>query len=319
MIHFAWPLIFVVLPLPFLVQAFLSAGRENATAIKVPFFSELKQVNRRRRFMQGGKNARLLWLLWGLLVTAAARPQMSAGLQEYTVPVRDIILALDVSRSMLREDMNEGGKNRLEAVKEAAAEFVNMRKNDRIGIVLFSEQTSLYVPLTVDASALGKMLNGVRAGLLGSLTAIGDALGLSLKYLEESGAEHKVVVLLTDGMNNAGNVAPEQALKTAKKAGVKVYTIGVGSENQADGGVDAGFLKRMADETGGLFFMAKNRRAVAEAYREIAKNEPKSNAAVYLIPQKELYFWPLSVLFLIVSVAVLTRLIERIMFARRLK
>lgn len=316
MIHFAWPLIFLCLPLPILARRLFLTGRENTTPIKVPFFSEIKAASKKRRFFQKGEQTGLLWLLWLLLVTAAARPQMSGKLQEYTVPVRDIVLALDISRSMLHQDMDEAGKSRLDAVKEAAAAFIGMRQNDRIGIVLFSEQTSLYVPLTVDTLALNKMLIGVKAGLLGTLTAVGDALGLSLKYLEESGAKHKIVVLLTDGVSNAGNITPDEALEEAKKAGVTVYTIGVGSDADQKTSVDVNFLRRAAVETGGLFFLAKDRDAVSEAYWKIANNEPLSKTSVYLIRQKELYFWPLSVFALIVSVLILKRFMERIAFAK---
>ena len=316
MIHFAWPWIFLCLPLPLLVRGLFSAGRENAAAIKVPFFSEIKTASKKRHFMHNGQQTPLLWLLWGLLVLSAARPQISSGIQEYTVPVRDIMLTLDISRSMLHQDMNEAGKSRLDAVKEAATAFVGMRENDRIGIVLFSEQTSLYVPLTVDSMALYRMLKGVKAGLLGSLTAVGDAMALSLKYLESSDAKHKIIVLLTDGMNNAGNVSPEEALEAAKQAGVTIYTIGVGSDFDQNTGVDTEFLQRTAQETGGLFFMAKDQDAVAEAYVEIAKNEPLSKTSAYLMKQKEMYFWPLLAFSLIVSAVILNRLVRRILFAR---
>ncbi|MBR4127607.1 MAG: VWA domain-containing protein [Alphaproteobacteria bacterium] len=319
MIHFAWPLIFLCLPLPFLARSLFPAGKENLAAIKVPFFAEIKAASKKRLFAQAKGQTLLLWLLWGLLVTAAARPQMSGGVQEYMIPVRDIVLALDVSRSMLNQDMNEAGKNRLDTVKEAASAFVNMRQNDRIGIVLFAEQTSLYVPLTVDTTALQEMLNGVQAGLLGSLTSVGDAIGLSLKYLRDSKAKHKIIVLLTDGMNNAGNISPEEALEAAKQAGVKIHTVGAGSDVDQKTEIDIDFLSRAARETGGLFFTVKDRNAVNEAYRKIAENEPSSKAPVYLIRYRDLYFWPLSMFGIIISSVVFKRFLERLMFARRAK
>lgn len=317
MIHFAWPFIFLCLPLPLLVRKMFWEGREKAAAIRVPFFSEIKAVSKSSRFIQKGEQTLLLWLLWILLLTAAARPQIPSGLQEYTMPVRDIILALDISRSMLHQDMGAEGKNRLDVVKEAAAAFIGMRQNDRIGIILFSEQTSLYVPLTVDTAALNKMLAGVKAGLLGSLTAVGDALGLSLKYLENSKAQHKIVVLLTDGINNAGNIVPDDALERAKQANVTLYTIGVGSNADQKAGIDIDFLKKAAMETGGMFFLAKDENAVSDAYFTIAEKEPLSEASVYLMRQKELYFWPLFVFALILSFEVLKRIIERVVFIKR--
>ena len=152
---------------------------------------------------------------------------------------------------------------------------------------------------------------------MGSLTAVGDALGLSLRYLENSEAQHKIVVLLTDGVNNAGNIAPEDALESAKRNGVTIYTIGVGTAGNQMAGVDVGFLKRAAAETKGLFFMAKDQESVADAYSAISKNEPLSEASVYLMRQRELYFWPLLVFALMISGIVLTRLTKRIFFARR--
>ncbi len=318
MIHFAWPFVFLLLPLPFIARRLPGqAGRENSAAIKVPFFAEIKTISKKPGvFSPAGRKASLLWGLWLLLLMAAARPQMPGKLQNYTVPVRDIILALDISRSMTRQDMGETGKSRLDVVKEAAADFVSKRQNDRIGIILFAEQTNLYMPLTVDSQALNKMLSGVRAGLLGSLTALGDALGLSLQYLEKSQARHKIIVLLTDGVNNAGNVAPQDALQAAEQKGVTIYTIGVGSENTAQGGVDTAFLKQAAERTNGLFFMVDDRSALDRAYREISRNEPLSEASVYLIKQKELYFWPLLVFVLIISAVVFQRTAQRIAFRR---
>lgn len=309
MIHFAWPLVFLLLPAPFLTVRLFSGGyREVSAAVRVPFFAELKSISAvsgsvplvRRRNL-------ILWGMWFLLVTAAARPQVPDGIQAYTVPVRDILLVLDISRSMEHRDLADTQQSRLEAVKEAASSFIAMRKNDRLGIILFSEQANLYVPLTVDSKALQEMTAGIRSGLLGTLTAVGDALGLSLQYLEKSGAKHKTVILLTDGVSNAGNVAPLDALEAAKRAGVTVYTIGVGSPFTENGGVDVAFLRKTAAETGGLFFMVQEKGALNNAYRVISSSEPLSKAGVFLIPQKELYPYPLFLFMLIASAVVLKR------------
>lgn len=318
MIHFAWPFVFLLLPLPLIVKRLPGqAGRENSAAIKVPFFAEIKTISKKPGvFSAAGRKTSLLWGLWLLLLIAAARPQMPGKLQNYTVPVRDIILALDISRSMTRQDMGEPEQSRLDAVKEAAAAFIARRQNDRIGIILFAEQTNLYMPLTVDFQALNKMLSGVQAGLLGSLTAVGDALGLSLQYLEKSQARHKIIVLLTDGVNNAGNIAPQDALRAAEQKGVTIYTIGVGSADIPQAGVDTDFLKQAAQRTNGLFFMVEDRQALDRAYREISRNEPLSEASVYLIKQKELYFWPLLAFVLIISAAAVRRTVQRIAFHR---
>ena len=314
MIYFAWFPVFFLLPVPLLMRN--GAGeRENSAAVIVPFFDQMREEFGTRGKKRRRNRTFLLWILWILLVTAAARPQISGNIQEYTVPVRDIVLILDISHSMTQKDMDENRKTRLDIVKEAASSFVDFRKNDRLGIILFSEQASLYVPLTVDPSALHKMLDGVQSGLLGSLTSIGDALGLALKYLENSQAIHKVIVLLTDGINNAGNIPPEDALELARQKEVKVYTIGVGTDFNQDAALDTEFLEKAASETGGLFFVAKDAQAVFDAYQDIARNEPSSETDVFLVPRKEMYFLPLSVFALIVSLTVFKRLVERIVFA----
>ena len=318
MIHFAWPFVFFLLPLPFIVRRLPGqVGRENSAAIKVPFFSKIKSISKKYSFFSsGGQKTILLWVLWSLLLIAAARPQKPENLQNYTIPVRDIILTLDISRSMIREDMGESGKSRLDAVKEAAAAFIARRQNDRIGIILFAEQTNLYMPLTVDTQALNKMLSGVQPGLLGSLTALGDALGLSLQYLEKSQAKHKIIVLLTDGVNNAGYIVPQDALNSAVEKGVTIYTIGVGSESIPGIGVDSVFLRQVAQKTNGLFFMVNDSHALEDAYQQISRNEPLSKASVYLIKQTELYFWPLLLFMCILSVIVFKRTAQRIAFHR---
>lgn len=313
MMHFAWPLMFFCLPLPWLIDRWAGRRVRPAVAVKVPFFAEIKALSRRSE-MQRGRKAGIMWLLWGLLVCAAARPQIPDGMQEYTVPARDIVLALDISRSMILPDAD--GKSRLDAVKAVAADFVGQRKNDRIGVILFAQQANLYMPLTLDGDGLRDMLAGVRAGWLGSLTAVGDAVGLALRYLENSGAKHKIVILLTDGVSNAGNIAPADAVAAARSRGVTLYTIGAGSPDDPENGADAVFLQQAAEQTGGLFFMAQNGAELARAYETISQNEPLSDAPVYLIRQKELYPWPLSVFALIVSAAVFARIRRRVKFGK---
>lgn len=303
MISFAWWYVFLCLPAPILVRRLSGTrGGETSAAIKVPFFRQIKTLNRQTAAVGGVKGAPLLWVLWVLLVTALARPQMPDKIQNYTVPVRDVMLIVDISRSMLRADAGEG-MTRLDAAKSAAIDFVKRRKNDRVGVVLFSEQVNLYVPLTVDARAVEKMLSAARTGWLGSLTAIGDATGLALKHLKQSDAPRKVIVLLTDGVNNAGNLAPDDALIAARQNGVTFYTVGVGEGEN----VDADFLARAAQQTGGLFFMARNAAGVQAAYDRISENEPLSAADVYLMRKKELYRFPLTLFALIASCVVFKR------------
>lgn len=318
MIHFAFPLVFLLLPLPFVVRKLSSGGgTEDGAALKVPFFYELKSVSGGTRSVFRPTRLFALSAAWVCLVTAAARPQVPAGMQSYLLPVRDVMLVLDVSGSMMQQDFSaRDGRvfDRLSAAKVAADGFISSRKGDRIGIVLFAGQAALYVPPTVDYPTLREMLSAASVGLLGERTAIGDAVGLAAETLKESAAEMKVAVLLTDGVNNAGSLMPLDALVLAKRSGMKIYTVGAGGSQDAPDGFDAEILKRMAKETGGEFYMADDVRGLERAYESISSREPLSETAVYLMPQKELYPYPLFCFFCFVSLIVLKRLASVALF-----
>lgn len=319
MIHFAWPLVFLLLPVPYVLRRLWPrTGGDTAAAVKVPFFYEVKALSLRERKARLFRSSFFTATAWLCLITAAARPQMPSGLQSYAVPVRDVLLIMDISGSMEQKDLLLKGHpaQRLDAVREAADRFIAGRRSDRIGIILFAEQANLYVPLTVDLSTLRTMLAGAEVGLLGGKTAIGDALGLAVSYLEKSGAEQKVAVLLTDGVNNAGSIMPADALKRAEDAGVTVYTIGVGTDADPQRGIDRPLLETIASRTGGLFFMVDNAPGLEEAYRLISAREPSSRASVYLTPQKELYPYPLFAFLCLATISVLRRFRETLRYMR---
>lgn len=325
MIYFAWPFMFFLLPLPFLLKRLLASFKKSTdSVVKVPFFYEVKALSGNKRLIGSLFRRSFLFFMtaWILLVAAAARPQYPMGVQKYAFPVRDILLVIDISVSMNQEDFSYKRKpmQRLHAVRTVAGEFIHSRKGDRLGIILFSGQANLYVPLTVDYETLGTMLLGAEVGLLGRVTALGDALGLSVRYLEESKAKHKVVVLLTDGVNNAGNVMPLDALSSAKKAGVTVYTIGVGTEkSEGDMGIDKSLLEKIAKETGGLFFMADDFKSLQAAYERISDAEPLSETDVFLQPQKELYPYPLFLFLCLMSGGIIARFVETLRYQRSSK
>lgn len=310
MIHFAFPFLLFLLPLPYLVRRF-STGKEGelSKAVKVPFFYEVKAISSKMPRSFRFRRAFMMQAAWIFLLFAAARPQTPAGIQSYVAPVRDLILILDISGSMQQKDfISENGEalDRLSAVKAAADTFVRTRSGDRIGIILFAGQASMYVPLTVDYLTLREMLSSVQVGLLGGMTAIGDALGMAADYLNKSETAQKVVVLLTDGVNNAGSLMPPDALKKAVSENVRVYTIGVGkpSANPAES-IDIVLLGKIAKETGGHFYSVDNPKGLEEAYQKISDAEPLSQTDVYLMPQKELYPYPLFVCLVLLSVNVL--------------
>lgn len=221
-----------------------------------------------------------------LLVVVLARPQSTSSWQDVTTEGIDIIMALDISGSMLAEDFKP---NRLEAAKKVAKTFISNRPNDRLGLVVFAGESFTQCPLTTDHSVILNLFEGVKSGMLEDGTAIGMGLGTAVKRLKDSEAISKVVILLTDGDNNAGSIAPGTAAEIAKEFGVRVYTIGVGTRGTApfpvvdpfgrtryqdmEVKINEELLTRIADMTGGKYFRATDNASLENVYKEIDELE----------------------------------------------
>ncbi|WP_160153816.1 VWA domain-containing protein [Microbulbifer sp. ALW1] len=310
MFEFALPWLFLLLPLPLLARRLLPKSEPLSSAIKVPYYQQLPQ--------KGGSapgnqiNLLLLWLLWSLLVTAAARPQWYGEPISETSSARDLLIAVDISGSMETPDMllNGNPAMRITAVKNVVGDFVLRRNGDRLGLVLFGTRAYLQAPLTFDRQTVDTLLTEAQIGFAGQGTAIGDAIGLSVKRLTQRPADQRVLILLTDGANTAGEVAPLKAAELAKQAGVKVYTIGVGADEMVQPGLlgsrfgsrrvnpsrdlDSKTLKAIADQTGGLYFRAHNPQELVNIYAELDRLEPVEQEAETYRPLKSLYIWPLG-------------------------
>lgn len=237
------------------------------------------------------------------IIVALARPQTSSAEQQVEGEGVDIILCIDVSGSMTAQDFTP---NRMEAAKAVAENFVENRLTDRIGIVIFSGESFTQCPLTTDKAVLSAAIQNIRNGLLEDGTAIGDGLSTGIDRLRSSQSKSKVVILLTDGENNGGLIGPSNAKEIAKAFGVKVYTIGVGTEGYApfpiktDLGViiqqqkvtiDEKLLKEIAVETGGKYFRAKDNEGLQHIYQEIDRLE-KSKVEVSTITRYTEKFFP---------------------------
>ena len=243
-----------------------------------------------------------------LFVVALARPQSSTKASEVLTEGIDIVLCLDTSGSMQALDFkweNER-QNRLQVVKKVVSDFIKGRKNDRIGMVVFGEEAFTQCPLTLDYGVLLSFLDQVEIGMAGDSTAIGSALGTCIKRLKELKSKSKVVILLTDGRNNAGRVSPETAAEIAKTFNIKTYTIGVGTEGEVPFLVDTIFgkkyvyqrvdldevtLKEIADVTGGQYFKATNTKALEEIYNQIDKLERTKVEVKEYMEYEELFGW----------------------------
>jgi Ca-activated chloride channel family protein len=259
----------------------------------------------------------LFLLVWLLLLAAGARPQWLGEPQQVPSIGRRLLLAVDVSGSMASEDM-ASGYNRLQVVQKVAGDFIARRHGDRVGLILFGTRPYLQAPITADLGTVSEFLYQAVVGIAGTETAIGDAIGLAIKRLRDEGGKpgsETVLILLTDGRNTAGAMPPEQAAKLAVAAGLRIYTVGVGSSGQAGffdfgtGGsdLDEETLKGIAQATGGEFFRASDADALQQVYARIDQMEPSAGREQWYRPNDEWFYWPLGLALLLSLPAVAWR------------
>ena len=308
MFAFAWPYVFGALPLPLLVALFTPRVRHTPGALlRIPFLSAVPSTRspaRGRRLP-----AALALLAWCCLVAAAARPQFIGDPVRLPLSGRDLLLAVDISGSMRYEDMVLNGlqSTRLQVVKSVAGNFIERRQGDRLGLILFGSQAYLQAPLTFDRTTVSILLHEAEIGLAGKETAIGDAIGLAVKRLRnDSPGNNRVLVLLTDGANNAGAVEPLRAAALAAQQGLRIYTIGVGAEEMIVRGtfgqnrvnpsadLDERMLTDIAAGTGGHYFRARDTEELVQIYALLDELEPAAVAEDRFRPVKDLYYWPLA-------------------------
>ena len=285
-IEFANPkLLWLLLLVPLLVLWYILCHKKQEAAVS---FSDLKGMAKLPKTWKAYLRHLLFALKMAalaLLIVALARPQSSSTNSTSNIEGIDIVMAMDVSGSMLARDLKP---DRLTAAKNVASDFVKGRPGDRMGLVIFSGETFTQVPLTTDHGVMLNMLGEMKNGLIDDGTAIGDGLATAVSRLKDSEAISKVVILLTDGLNNAGSVDPYTAAEMAKIFGVRVYTIGVGTYGTAPYPVQTPFgtqiqqvkveideklLTQMANMTGGKYFRANNNKKLDEVYQEIDKLE----------------------------------------------
>lgn len=303
MIQFGFPQVFLLLPLPWLVYRFFPKKEEISVALKVPDIQDFDGLSFKKPRVLSKPLSILSILTWGLFLISAANPEFIGEPIQLTEEGRDIMLAVDLSGSMQIKDFVVNGKymDRLSALKLMASDFIDRRHGDRIGLVLFGSEVYLQAPLTFDRVAVKQLLKETELGLAGTETAIGDAVGLAIKHLKDSQVASRVLILLTDGNNNTGNLTPEKAAQIAANANLKIHTVAIGSKNNGRpqfGGVatsadiDEKALKSMADKTGGKYFRAYNTKELDQIYKEIDLLESRESSNHY-IPIVTLYYWPL--------------------------
>ena len=314
MLQLAWPWVLAVVALPVAVAWLLPAtGGATEAALRVPFFLRVSAWSDERSVHTWRWRLLIAGLAWLLLVFAAARPQWVGDPVALRITGRDLMLAVDLSGSMKRRDMKVGDQwvSRLEVVERVAGEFIERRTGDRIGLILFGTRAYLQAPLTFDRPTVRTLLEEAVIGLAGEQTAIGDAIGLGVKRLRDRPSDNRVLILLTDGANTAGEVHPMDAARFAAKLGLRIYTIGVGADvammrrlygtvrvnPSAD--LDEPTLAAIARATGGRYFRARETNELVDIYRTLDALEPVISDEEQFRPTKELFHWPLALALLL--------------------
>ena len=326
MIEFAWPWMFLVLPLPWFARRFLPpAETARGAALRVPFLHELARPGEVAHLARHRWPLWLAFVTWLLIVGASSRPQWLGDPVALPVSGRDLVLAVDLSRSMRETDFRIQGRqvDRLTATKWVANDFVARREGDRIGLILFGEQAYLQTPLTFDRDTVLTLLNEAQIGLAGRATAIGDAIGLAVKRLRNKETGHRVLILLTDGANTAGEVDPLQAAELAAREELTIYTIGIGADEMIVRGLlgsrrvnpsadlDEKMLRAIAEQTGGQYFRARDTAELENIYRLLDKLEPVESDPELFRPVTALFHWPLAAAVILVAVLLTIRFRER--------
>ncbi len=308
MLEFQWYFLFLLAPLPLLV-AFLPAIKQSSmTTVKVPFFNNLwqslAQVNQSTTWWM----KLLAFITWLVFLSAVAKPVWVGDAVALPVKGRDLMLAVDVSGSMQETDMKIKGRevDRLTMIKYVAGDFIKRRVGDRIGLILFGQQAYLQTPLSFDRKTVNKLLSEAMIGIAGKATAIGDAIGLAVKRVRKTTDNNRILILLTDGQNTAGEIAPLKAAELAKSEGLKVYTIGIGADEvyrrtifgnrriNPSLDLDEKTLTKIAKMTGGRYFRARNSEELNKIYAMLDKLEPLAKEDEFFRPTTSLFYLPLA-------------------------
>ena len=323
MLQLEWPLVFLVLPLPLLVYlAIPPRAMQRQAALRVPSLEDF-------RLGEGPALARQprrwrMWLAaaaWALLVVAASRPQWLGEIEAVPLSGRDLMLAVDLSDSMRTEDFVIDGRqvNRLQATKEVASRFIERRGGDRLGLILFGTRAYLQTPLTFDVKTVSQLLQESALGLAGERTAIGDAIGLAIKRLDLESDNSRVLILMTDGANTAGEVTPLKAAQLAADRGLRIYTIGIGADRDieikwfgirrrsAATQLDEETLRAIASLSGGRYFRARDSEQLEQIYSLMDELEPLPRDDRNLRPVDALFVWPLGAAIAIATLLALPR------------
>jgi len=303
MIEFTYPLVFILLLLPFVVYFSPLQYLSRRSALRISFMEDIRQSQGGKEESRGVSRATLfqklmLLLVWTLVVTALAKPQLIGEPIVKEISQREILVAVDLSGSMSTQDFkNKEGKkiDRLEAVKNVLSTFFKKRQGEKIGLILFGNAAFVQSPFTQDLDALQHLLSELQVGMAGPQTMIGDSIGLGVKMFQESNVTDRMLILMSDGDDTGSKIPPKTAAKLAAKEEVKIYSIAMGDpKNAGEHPIDTETLKAITSETGGKFYYAWNSDELEDIYTQIDKLTPKLVKELSYRPVTELYIYPLG-------------------------
>ncbi|MEM8955611.1 MAG: VWA domain-containing protein [Verrucomicrobiota bacterium] len=306
MLTFAHIWLFALAPLPLLIRWLVPPRAESQPAVLVPFLNRIRAAQDSASTLTKSHHfwpLLTLSLVWLLLVTALARPQWLEDPITREIPTRDLLLLVDLSGSMEAKDFTDSSGqpvDRLTAVKQVVGDFLSQREGDRVGLVVFGNAPFLQAPFTTDLELCRKLLDQTAVRMAGPKTAFGDAIGLGIRTFENSDAPAKTIIALTDGNDTGSGLPPVEAARVARDNGITIHTVAMGDPTTVgEEKLDEETLKRVAQETGGRYFLAQDTEGLVEIYDELDRIEERKVETVSHRPKTDLYFWPFAAAFII--------------------
>ncbi|MDX1279042.1 VWA domain-containing protein [Oceanihabitans sediminis] len=300
--QFAYPLVALLIPLPFLIYWLLPPIKNRSSALKFPYFSRAVDVTNQKPKKASYIKKRnwfswfIMYIIWLLLLTALASPELVGKPEKKIKTARNFLIVADISFSMANNDWVLDGKRvtRWTAVKNIMHEFIGNRKSDRMGLVFFGTNAYIQAPFTSDLNTIQTMLDEADVGMAGQMTNIGKAIVKGMDLFERDTIQSKVMLLLTDGVDSGEAILPLDAANMAKKDSTVVYTIGIGDPGTSSSDLDERTLEEIADMTGGKYFRAKDAEALQNIYAELDTLEPLEYEEESFVPKTLLYYIPLG-------------------------
>jgi Ca-activated chloride channel family protein len=304
MLTLAYSWLLVLLPLPLAVMVLVPAYRESREALRIPFLEKLGRLSGRKptagAVVQRRRWIRLaaLWMVWVCTVIALARPQRVEPPISKSIPVRDLLLAVDLSGSMETKDFTDqqgASVNRLTAVKQVLDEFLVRQQGSRVGLIVFGNAPFVQAPFTQDLDVCKELLAETEPRMAGPKTALGDAIGLAVNVFEQSDAPERTLIVLTDGNDTGSQVPPQKAAEVARDKHITVHAVAVGDPKAAgEEALDEKSLAAVAETTGGVYAHANNQQELSRFYDRIDQLQTHKVKTITHHPKTDLFYWPLG-------------------------